>query len=108
MREHTVETLQGRYDRLQRDTSFEEWRQLSHDVLAALVEQQGLVITLQRQTLEGQRHNADDRSGLRARAEAAFAVVQRLHQLRRKVHSLLQQKRILAANDRIFALSRVA
>ena len=108
MRDQTVDTLQSRYDRLQQDTSFDEWRQLSTDVLSALVEQQGLVIALQRRALESQRQNSEDRLGLRTRAEAAFAVVQRLHQLRRKVHSLLAQKRQLAANDRGFALARVA
>jgi hypothetical protein len=108
MREHTADTLQARCDRLQQDTSFEEWRQLSQDVLAALVAHQAQVIALQRQALDIQLTDSGDRQGLRARAEATFAVVQRLHQLRRKVHALLAQKRLLAANDRVLSLLHVA
>lgn len=93
MSEHTVETLLARYDRLQHDTCFNEWSQLSQDVLATLVEKQGLVIALQRRALESQRTGGEERSALRMRAETAFAIVQRLHQVRRKVHGLLAGKR---------------
>jgi len=104
MRESSIEALEYRYGQLKRDTSFEEWRALSQDVLAALVEHQGLVIALQRRALENQRSRAEDRGDLRMRAEAAFAGVQRLHQLRRRVHGLLAERRSFAANDRTFAL----
>lgn len=97
MRDHTLETLQARYEQLQQAPSFEEWRVLSQDVLTALVAQQGLVIALQRRALDGQRSQREDRFTVRARAQAAFADVQLLHQLRRRVHGLMAQKRSLAA-----------
>ncbi len=99
MREHTVETLLARYDRLQEDVRFDEWRSLCHDVLTTLVEQQGLVISLQRRTLESQPIQGAERSALRVRADAAFTVVQRLHQLRRKVHALLTDKRTAGTTE---------
>lgn len=107
MREHTVESLQSRYDDLEQETAFEGWRQLSHDVLSTLVEQQGLVIALQRNALTTQRGpSLEDRAKLRARAEAAFLLVQRLHLLRRKLHILLAEKRNEAAQDvRYFAVA---
>lgn len=97
MRENTVDMLLARYEALQHEASFEAWRQLSQDVLTALVDQQGLVIALQRKALENQRfrlvHDREERAALRMRAASAFAVVQRLHQLRRKVHALLGEMR---------------
>jgi len=99
MREEIVDALQARYDQLQGDTGFEEWRQLSHDILTALVDRQGLVIALQRRAVD-QRTHRDERNTLRMRAEAAFFVVQCLHQLRRKVHALLAERRATIAIDR--------
>jgi hypothetical protein len=98
MRDHEVEALVVRYEALQQDSSFDAWRQLSQDVLTALVQQQGLVIALQRRALEGHRYRREDRTAIRARADAAFVLVQRLHQLRRKVHALLADMRG-ASND---------
>jgi hypothetical protein len=92
MRDHDVEALLVRYQDLQANSSFEDWRRLSQDVLAALVQQQGLVIALQRRALDSHRYPSEERSSLRARAEAAFALVQQLHQLRRKVHALLSMR----------------
>lgn len=92
MGEHTVETLLARYDLLQEDVRFDQWRSLCQDVLHTLVQQQGLVISLQRRTLDTSR--GEERSALRGRADAAFSVVQRLHQLRRKLHALLNGKRL--------------
>ena len=93
MREHTLETLQERYDVLRTETSFDGWRQLSKDVLTALVEQQGLVIGLQRRALAVHRGSPHEHLELRARAQAAFDLVQRLHQLRRRIHALLVEMR---------------
>lgn len=97
MGEHDVKTLTARYEVLQQDVSFDAWRQLSQDVLAALVDQQGLVIALQRKALDSQReqqvHDREERATLRVRATAAFAVVLQLHQLRRRVHALLGEMR---------------
>lgn len=95
MREHTVESLQARYDGLRTETSFEGWRQLSKDVLTALVEQQGLVIALQRRALAIHRGKREEHQLLRNRAQAAFDVVQRLHQLRRRIHALVAESRPL-------------
>ena len=89
MRDHDVEALWVRYESLQKDSTFEQWRQLSQDVLSALVQQQGLVIALQRRALDSQPYRSDERVSRRARALAAFVLVQQLHQLRRKVHALL-------------------
>lgn len=99
MRPEVIDALHLRFDRLATDTSFEECRQLSQDVLTALVDHQGLVIALQRRALDSQRTPLKDRSDLRQRAETAFATVQSLHNLRRKIHALMAEKRTLAALD---------
>lgn len=104
MAAHTIDALAARYDRLLSDKGFDEWRQLSQDVLTALVEHQGLVIALQRRALESQRSEQADREALRVRAEAAFAMVQALHQIRRKVHALVAERR----NARVLSFARVA
>lgn len=83
----------ARFESMTRDSSLEEWRQLSHDLLARLVRKQGHVIALQRRaiatTLAGGKHGPD----LRAAAELAFAEVQELNLLRRRVHTILAEKR---------------
>ncbi len=108
MRDHDVEALLVRYEGLQKDSTFEQWRQLSQDVLAALVDQQGLVIALQRRALDSHRYRSDERTTLRTRAEAAFRLVQQLHQLRRKVHALLGSTRTGATSDYVAAYARAS
>jgi hypothetical protein len=105
MGEHSLETLQTRYDDLRTETSFEGWRQLSKDVLTALVEQQGLVIALQRRALAVHRGKSEEQQALRARAQDAFEVVQRLHQLRRRIHALIADYRQAASDAFPFALA---
>lgn len=112
MREHDVKTLTARYEGIVLEPSFDAWRQLSQDVLAALVDQQGLVIALQRKALESQRYlqtrDREQREALRGRATAAFGVVLQLHQLRRKVHALLGEMRASEARHAATAYLRAS
>lgn len=93
------EVLFARYDALTRESPLEDWRQLSHDLLDELVTRQGRVIQLQRRAFECVLRGERTASLFRTTASAAFAEVQRLNLLRRKVQAMLAQKRALATHQ---------
>jgi hypothetical protein len=63
----------------------EELRRLTHDLLTVLVEKQAIVINLQRRAFSLSQAGSPDARLIQTHAEVAFALVQRLNDLRRRV-----------------------
>ncbi len=85
-----LELLRARFDHvasLDEAKSREELRQLTQDLLTILVEKQGIVIGLQRRAFALAQAGSPDARLIQSHAEEAFAVVQRLNELRRRVTS---------------------
>jgi hypothetical protein len=82
-----VESLYVRFAALAIQGSEEELRRLTHDLLTVLVEKQAIVINLQRRAFSLSQAGSPDARLIQSHAEVAFALVQRLNDLRRRVTS---------------------
>lgn len=93
MSRQSVEMFQRACERLAHGGSVEEWRLLSNEVLSALVEEQGLMIALQRRALAEPRPTGEHACALRDRAAACFVVVKQLNALRRRIQAAVNERR---------------
>jgi hypothetical protein len=85
MAEVDVESLYVRFAALAIEGSDEGRRQLTHDLLTVLVDKQAIVINLQRRAFSLSQAGSPDARLIQSHAEVAFALVQRLNDLRRRV-----------------------
>jgi hypothetical protein len=97
-----VDSLFVRFASLDMEAPDDELRQLTHDLLSVLIEKQAIVISLQRRAFSLSQAGSPDARLIQGHAEEAFALVQRLNDLRRRVTTRR------ASNDHIIDIGRPA
>jgi hypothetical protein len=97
-----IDSLYARFASIDSEHADEELRRLTHDLLSVLVEKQAIVINLQRRAFTLSQAGSPDARLIQSHAEEAFAVVQRLNDLRRRVTTCR------AANDHLSETGRPA